>query len=317
MRPLLMVMVGTIVLGGLSLWRNHPPVENSMRLEIKQNPRTLVIFYGNQRGGNLTWASMKKHLLGPLGNAVDVAVLFKSTPSFPTPRYDWSRTVVTPPSNVTWGRICELKYQRSPWGIIGLMFGNGLCSDHRGTGGKLLLHRWRAQVGISALKEEYDYYIFTRTDYLYLRDHFDVHALKKDVNCLYGDEWGGVNDKHIVIRGREKAIRALNITQDILFNPHLWYELIKTHRISNLEQLIKNYLDKEGIEFDKIPPTMITVRKIPEDSGETWSTGIAIAPFSFYGLHVKMPTELESVKSFFPSINISQELLIFNRTSDA
>lgn len=255
-------------------------------------PRTLVVLYGNQRGGPLAWESMNKYLIRPL--EADVAVLFP-TRGFPVSvKFDWSSIRAPLPSFSTWKRLCGLKYQSTPEHPV--LFGQTmglLCPDHLGSAGLLLVDRWRAQIGISKLLDEYDRFIFTRSDYLYLAEHPPLEEDEEGPYFLAGEEYGGVSDRH-TIGSNKNTMRVLNVTQDLLYRPKVWEPKMEQQRIVNLEQLLSLYFQEQDIKFGKIEPVMFTVRA--KGDGTSWSVGDIVPPFDEFGLLVKYPTELERVR---------------------
>ena len=253
---------------------------------------TLVLLYGQMRGGPLAWDSLEKELNR---GHWDLATLLVGNISYIKPRAKWVWEV-----KENWhdywpklGGLCDIKYQGRPGGsVVGQTMG-GVCPDHIGSAGILLTLRW---IALQKLREirPYDFYIFTRTDHVYV-SHFSTIGLERD--CLYipeGEEYGGLTDRHI-IRPRPLLEKALGMLGEFQNHTQLYVELFRQQRTANLEQQLFYYWQHRRANVEKIPRRMFTIRR-PEDY-TSGGLGERVEPFwSRWHVLLKYPTEWELAK---------------------
>jgi hypothetical protein len=266
---------------------------------IMDQKRILYIVIGQARGGDIAWKSLKKHFLDPY--KAHLATFFTNSSPFTVlqkhSQFTWSVTELG-----DWGeifdqasRVCnnekDLHKYHKLCGIPGQWAGFvGACPTKGSSSfGLLLAFRWLVSQKVLSLnlQNQYDYFVLSRSDFLYLCNHFDVTNLKDDyIYVPSGENYGGWTDRHVVA-STKMFLRAINITQDLVCNSDHWYNTITSSGSTdiNLETTLKIYWDKMNIPVMPFDRSFFTVKK-PEDPTR-WSHGAEDTQLKLYNLLVK------------------------------
>ena len=266
--------------------------------------KTLVILWGEPRGGELAWKSIHKHLLKPLN--AHLATYF--TDGYPrTILDDMARYKWVTHAHADWGVVfeeaAETCSQREHWRrlfeIKDIFLGGIYGSGHRGSGGILLAFRWLVLQKILDLNlaEKYDYMILSRADQLHICDHSPVSICAYGVVTVpNGEDYFGYNDRHLMAES-QTFVKALNITTELVCDTDRWYDTMKhTNRSDiNSESAQKIVWDGVGLNVSRVQRTMFLAKRATDAS--SWSHGLEDALTQPFDLLVKYRSELHQVLS--------------------
>ena len=233
---------------------------------------TLVVLLGNARGGELTWDSMKKHLLEPYD--ADLALAFGHTSELPASltsqaRYTW---IMQEPHD--WGEIYDLCAQEH--GIVNWrekcrnarktgLFGGVIMDGKRLAGSGAIIfgmRHWLVKTQLPILST-YETVILTRSDHMYACDHPVVRPVLNEVCVVKGEDYDGITDRHHIFCGKD-AKKAIDIVSFIV-------QHLQPNSNSNPERAVKSYFDHVGLHVTRFSRCMYTVARENEQS--SWSVG--------------------------------------------
>lgn len=280
--------------------------------------RVLAVFNGQMRGGPLAWLSFKRFVLDAYG--ADLAYL--GPPPVGNGRtflqqhakYEW---VVDDPED--WGSLLgdTEEERRVIYNVLckqnqeaQFLGGVKCCGEHPkphkgcdavsgravGSAGMLLVYRklLRQKLEELGLVREYDFFIFTRTDYVFLCPLMPVSDLERDgITVPDGEGYGGFTDRFSIMPQRH-VLESLGVGEDLV-RDHVWW-LGKTYAM-NLEIALAKYHEKISVEVHKYPHPAFTV-KLPDDPTSWIFTGYEIDKYwegngTKYHLLVKYPSEMQ------------------------
>jgi len=285
----------------------------------------LVILFGQMRGGELAWKSLEDNVLrhyeadlayiGPSPYPEALALLKRLGIKYmwEVPEYaDFGSVldeIITelPPSLSSgaassnyvkpkdWRKLCALR------GQVHVFSGISPCPD--GSAGILLAYRYllMKRVVSLGLAKKYDWFFFTRTDYLYLCAPPPITAFNKSfVYFPRGETYGGFTDRMSMMPA-SLLVSSLNITSDLVLNTDFWADqiLFWPDFFSNIESAIRVYFTKALIPVQTFNHTGALVKR---DVDPTRSRAHGNFDFELfrYGLSVKYPRELvEATKVCF------------------
>ena len=290
-------LVLVFVLAKYRLW--HQPVAVRHKFD---EARTLLVLYGQPRGGEYAWKSIHKHVLAPLN--AHLATFFTTdcphTILSDMAKYHWTthahqdwgvvldEVATQCSSNTQWRKLCALSKEA---------LGGITECNHVGSGGIMLAFRWLVQQKILelGLDQKYDYMILSRTDQLHLCDHKPMSTLRNgSVVVPYGEEYSGWPDRHI-FADTPSFIRSINITNDLVCNADAWSVALSNHSVVNPEIIQRVVWDKYNLDVVQTERTMLTVKTL--DDTTRWSDGEENVLTQFVDLKVKYPGELQLVLS--------------------
>ena len=163
----------------------------------------LICFYGQFRSSPRTWLSIQEHLI--FANAADAAIVTESSDTIPQYargmfRYVWRMPVVT---LYSWNEVengdAVVKLLRSAAHVFpAYAFGGS-----RGSGTFIwasFLHAYRKMYRL-----DYSTFVMTRTDFHYLCP-FLIAPTDNCMQCASIENYGGINDRHLVIPRRYLGI---------------------------------------------------------------------------------------------------------------
>ena len=291
----------TALLPAISRLRPHPQPPG---LGVDQ-VRTLVVLFGQPRGGLTSWKSLHKHVLAPLN--AHLATYFTDdcpcTELDAMTTYSWSiqapqdwqvvmeeaaRHCLTRQEKNNWQKLYQIKDQ-----FLGGIIGSG----QPGSGGIMLAFRWLVQRKIVELNlaDKYDYMILSRSDQLHICDHPPLNFTEKNfVHLPFGEEYNGWADRHIFAQTRE-FMRAINITQSLVCDTDRWISHFNALGRKNInpESIQKVLWQDDGLQVRQFNRSMFSVKTNQDTT--TWSPGHDTPITHFLGLKVKYLSELDMV----------------------
>jgi hypothetical protein len=254
---------------------------------------TLVVVLPETRSFELTFDSFRKNLLEVVDG--DLCLCVKNDPRevLDNPFYQHAKHTFVYPEPLDW-------LDETRWGdafdyaqgvegvsedwrklltIENLWLGRGRTED-----GVLkcfsptitIFFRWflREKLLAEGLLEKYEWFVITRSDFLYRIPHIPLTML--DPNYVWipdGEDYGGLTDRHMVV-SRKFLEKALSAADPIIRSPDELYEQMRGKSDWNVEMYLQLALGKVGLLafVKRFPYTMYTVR---DDSTHTsWSKGI-------------------------------------------
>jgi hypothetical protein len=268
--------------------------------------RTLVILIGQPRGGPLAWKSLARFVLDPL--RADLATFFgEELPAPPAlslrAKYAW-----TLPERADWGdaleQIVVTDCPGAPgWRALlcpvpGIMLGGvtGCGMDGQGSGGILLAFRWAVhrQLTTLGLWNEYDHFVLSRADHLYLCPHFPMSRVASALHIPEGEDYEGITDRHLVARS-DAFRRALDLGTGFLCRAGYYRDLLKGMNTNiNSEMMMMRFFQEQNLTVAREPRTMLAVRQAHDPT--RWQPGSDSHKTSPWGLRVKYTRELPAAE---------------------
>jgi len=208
---------------------------HSYNLNKSDVNRTLVIVLSSTRGHHLTWPSFSRYLLRPLQADLALSVSRAGMPDWDgngfrrAARYIWM--VDDPPGNDYrhyYDEIARACFNRAfppeAASYIGKSLPNqwlGLIKDtgHPAGSGQLQFFRWLAleRLEREGLLKRYSTIVISRSDYLYMRPHPAVAALRQGTIMVpRGEDYGGITDRHTVLSSCD-APRILRLAEMLVW----------------------------------------------------------------------------------------------------
>jgi hypothetical protein len=248
------------------------------------NPRCLVIVICQTRGYRSTWEPFKRNVLDTLGAdlAVCVSTSQISDPFREHAKYRWEY-----PDYSDWAQAYsdvsrELGSTVDWRPILGVGAGTGCLfgginiparSTYHGSGAVLFYYRWRVHESIRNLNltEKYDWFIITRSDYMYDVPHVPVSML--DPNFAWspnGERYGGITDRHLICPSRY-ILDATSMLHCMLTTPHEFVRIFQSYGgETNPESCIMSYFQAKNIPVRFVPYFMYVVRELDEVRNPTY-----------------------------------------------
>lgn len=265
---------------------------------------TLVIILNQDRDLDITFSNLQTNLLSPLN--ADLAFCGSwSRERSDTLRsqftYDWSGDEPT-----DWIHAID-EISVSDWRRL-IPFGEQYGSHFLGptiegatTGSGVIGHYWRfqlQQIISEDIRNRYDWFVITRSDWFWTVPHPNVDKLDKDkIFILSGESYGGLNDRHLIIPSK-------HINEVLKIPNYIFKESDKTvqalDRLGledlNCERFYKFCLDQLGLtdHLVFIPYLGYLVRN--KNSQTRWSSGQFSKKLNLF---VKYPLELSMSRSTF------------------
>ena len=258
--------------------------------------KTLVVILCQTRELERTFEGMKRYLLGPTkadlglcvaGDSEDVCATAKQYGakhawSFAEPE-DWDCAFSAMAGRKDWSVLQKFKPEYGLFGGIA-----NLC----GSGAIIMYFRdyFRRRMAQEKILDEYDWLIFTRSDFQWVAEH--PHPKLLNPEHLYhmdGEKYGGVSDRHSVVH-RNHFSEFLSVSAPIFEDPaKLVEELIQSNgKVNNPETYIAWKLECFGLA-EKIRFFPYCAYAIRSEGGTTrWSQGKWNERL---GCYVKYPAE--------------------------
>jgi hypothetical protein len=179
------------------------------------------------------------------------------------------------------------------------LFG-GIRHPHTiGSGAVLFYYRWRALQNIQrlGLESEYDWFIVTRSDFLYPVQHVPLSLLSQDsVWIPNGENYGGVTDRYLICPSKFIE-RSIDMLKYILTKPDDFFTNYKRWlhgKGANPETFIAFYLEKQGIPVQFVPYFMYTIRELDEIPNPTQFGGAGTKRYKDTNYSIKYPDEKQA-----------------------
>ena len=215
---------------------------SSLGTVTRSSLRTLVIVYGSLRGGKSAWKSLKRYVLDYY--RADLALL---SPPFETveqkiylgqyAKYiweieeysDWSvvfdSAVTNPSEKGKWKELCH-----HGAAFLGSVSNCNAYDPLAGNSSAAILLALRhiaiQKIQALRLEEKYDWFIYTRSDYIYLCSPPHLDSLPNSTLSIpRGEAYFGYTDRFLIAPASMIA-GALNITADVVNNYQEWITLL-------------------------------------------------------------------------------------------
>lgn len=272
--------------------------------------KTLVIILSETRAHELTFDSIKTHLLDPLQADLCICIGVRQDYDTSNPFYTNAKYKFLYPEPDDYATAFDEAYKESgadglPWREflkIKDQFLGGIKDpehQHQGSAAILLFFRWFLRKNLDAIWH-YDRFVITRSDFIYQVPHAPMEYLDPKYIWIPDCEgYRGYTDRHAVL-SKENIHMYLDILDSLFLRSHEYYEEMKLKDDWNLERLIKFHLDKNGGTVKEFPYVMYSVR--PENGTTRWSPG---EYSSRHGYYIKYPTEYEK-SSYYQSVYSDQ-----------
>jgi hypothetical protein len=263
--------------------------QNEPKFKKSAKERVLVCMLASTRAYELTFPSIKRHVLDELGADLALSLLInepydRSNPLWQSAKYRW-----TSRDRLDMGEVYDeaqewlcRKYNLAPpdWRVLldtnGIWMG-GIKSPLPQLSRSSILPfcRWML---LRHLQEEnvldrYDRFVITRSDFIWLCPHPPLSILDREsIWVPDGENYDGVNDRHLVV-SRVHVVDCLNLVEDILLRPAQLRDEIRD-RWWNNEQVFAQHLQRKDLlaRVKSFPYVMYTARP-KYDKGPTWMWG--------------------------------------------
>lgn len=248
--------------------------------------RVLVIIIAETRAHEFTYSLFQRNVLKALHADLALCVARNEWEETNNLFYKSAKHIWTYDEPADWGQALDaaqaIEDSQGNWrhllNLDGIWLG-GVDDKHgrtRGSGAILLFFRWllKQKLVESGILDQYDRFIVTRSDYIYLTPHFPLHLM--DPTKIWipdGEDYGGYTDRHIVV-SRADVLHALSVADPILRNPERLYGEMKHLKEWNLERYIRFAFSRLNLESRvcRFPYTMYAVRS--GDGRTSWSSGL-------------------------------------------
>lgn len=311
--------------------------------EVPIDPKVLVIVYGTLRGGVLAWESFSEHVLDYY--KADLALLtpvnehnyFDGRIKYDwrfDEREDWSKVFDETAGNefvkTNWRSLCDGHEALVLEGMLSGCTTSGL----KNSGGIQLAMRELSRRHIEELRlnQQYDFFIFTRSDFLYVCLPPPISLLTSGMNQVLipkGEAYGGYSDRLAIVPAG-LILQMLNITVDVVNNFNEWIDIFDLHRggkdasplyrdhhaQAGIEFTLWAYLHKTGIDVITFPHTAFTVHESTRNGGD-WTNhngkGENKGLLQYFGLTVKYSTEYnDALEQCDPLTVLLRDMLIYH-----
>lgn len=262
--------------------------------------KTLVCFFGEIRATHTTFKSIKMNLIDPLEADVMMCISTQDPDKLATdPLVKIAKHVtVVDDKNINYGdefdKISMSCGQDKNWRkslCIGGGWMQGL-NDDKGYGGNVHAMYKKYILGhmIKKVIDEYDWFIITRPDLMWLGPHPHVrHMNPRAVFIPSGEDWGGYNDRHMVC-SKETILKCVCTLNTVIFNSNmLVWLLIPKYPTLNSEIFLRIHLQSNQIPVGRFPN--LAFLTMDKSSPRGWSDPHY---HDFYQVYYKFRTELDS-----------------------
>lgn len=270
--------------------------------------KTLVCMYSNTNAHRITGEPFINNVLKPLG--ADLALCVKEGEPdnifYQNAKYVWKHPPVK-----DWVKKFDEISGNQEWQIIMNTEGHwfGACDQIKGhnmNAAVILYYRWLLLNHLRDIRDQYDWIIVSRSDFLWCSLHCQMELLNKNtVYLLDGPQYGGLNDAHIILPSN-KIDNYLDILIRVLQDPE--NVINKMHPNGNQEKLVKAMCDCSNIYF--LPLTSYFVRE--KDGPPSWSMGVWSEQHGYY---IKIPDYYCLCELYLQAALLFPNLYAFWKTS--
>lgn len=289
--------------------------------------KTLICIIGETRAWQHSWPSFKKNVLDPLDADLAVCIGVDSGYDFEnafwtSAKFHWvseefddygagfdcaQSELITEGPRHNWRELLKVKNQ---W--LGGVKGR---DQHPGSGGLLIYYRWLLLKNLrsSGALNQYDRFIITRSDFVWLRQHPDMAIL--DPNSIWvpdGEYYMGITDRHAVC-SKANIEPFLDLIVPIVTTPLMLIDRMKHRADWNLELFIRDHLLRHDLlkTVKTFPYIMFSVR---DKAGATrWSSGIWSDALKCF---IKYPSEYSAAHFWAAVLSVSPDMRLFLRCID-
>lgn len=264
--------------------------------------KVLVVILGQTRAHELTYDNMKENLIDPLHADLAVCIGVDENYDYNNPFYQFAKYKFTYQEPSDYSLAFDYVYnnffhgnsfiKNLNWRKFLKIPGNflGGIRNRGGSGAVLLYARWFLLKNIldQHLLDEYDFFIITRSDYIYALPHPSIDLFFSDAIYIPdGEGCGGVTDRHAVLP-KKFVVKYLNIINKMATDSHNYYKKNISRKDLNLESFILFHLVEQHVaQFIKFfPYVMYTVRT--EKDPTRWSSGTFDPALNYF---IKYPGE--------------------------
>ena len=284
-------------------WAPAQNVRDRPSSRDSETERVLVCLLASTRAHQLTFHSFQRQVLDELKADLALALLVDEEYDYSNPFWRRAKYRWTVPAFDDYGRAFDLA-QRQLWQqnvpapnwrsmlrIKGTWQGGIQSEDPQRSMSSilpfcrwLLLHHLREE----DILDRYDRFIVTRSDFVWLCPHPPLANLgRRAIWVPDGQDWGGVNDRHLVA-SRDDIENYLNVIDEVLLNPEQLYEEMKNESDWNDEKFLAHHLHRKGIlkKVRRFPYVMYLARPLGDNS-PTWSRGLLEPSVGHYVKYVE------------------------------
>src|SRR5436190_9260847 len=201
-----------------------------------KRPSALVAIVGTTRAWELCWESFAANVLDELG--ADLALCTGDRDERPNPLYDRAKFVWQVDEPDDWAKAYDRAAGDSSWrGLLkphDQLFGGirDTAYPQPGMVALLIYMRWSlaAHLESSGLLDEYEWLIWTRSDFLWPVPHPDLRYLSsRRLHVFDGEHYGGVCCRHVVVP-RRLVRRFLRMYEPVFRDPEELAERLERWR---------------------------------------------------------------------------------------
>jgi len=265
--------------------------------------KTLTIILGLTREANFTYHSLESNVLTPLES--DLAFCGSANVNEPNAILENSKFVWNQPDPTDWSKACDsISLDYGTWREFGKARSNlltGTFPNQSAGPGMIFAYRWEtlSRQITDEILEEYEWFVITRSDFLWEIKHPNISLLQKDkIYQMDGEKYGGISDRHIIFH-RDNARKVFSFAHPIFSaDVSIKDKFVKTFKERQFELNFEQYLlfmaRETGLEsqFILIPYLGYLIRH--EGTDTNWSSGVFDSDRNFY---IKYPRELAAVSS--------------------
>jgi hypothetical protein len=266
------------------------------------SPRTLVVILGETRAHELTYQSFKRNVLDILNADLAVCIGVKENYDYDNPFYQNAKYHFLYDEPTDYGPLYDEAYElilennppapenalhwREFLKIKDQYLGGILDTEnqHGGAGGILIYCRWYLLKNLldRDLLNQYDYFIITRSDFIYQLPHPRMEIFSPDSIYLPdGEKYGGVTDRHVVLP-RKFVVAYLDILEQMIHQGKDYYGKLSQKQPVNTEKAVKFNLEYHQV-FQNVkffPYIMYAVRA--SGAPTRWSSGTYSEKHGYY-----------------------------------
>jgi hypothetical protein len=262
--------------------------------------KTLTIILCQTREGNFTYNSLVTNVLTPLDS--DLAFCGSAESNFDDAILRNSKYIWNFPEPIDWAETCDLiSTDGGNWRELvkldpEFLGGSGL---YESVGSGLIVMYWREilrQHITESIIDEYEWFVITRSDFLWEIEHPKIEMLNKNtIYLLDGEKYSGISDRHIIF-SKDSAKKCFEFAKPIFGEAlRVKEELIEQQLVGshlNPERYLLFITNKFGLNQNLrfIPYLGFTIRH--EQTKTRWSSGVLDPDRNYY---IKYPGELAAV----------------------
>lgn len=245
--------------------------------------RVLVIVLGETRAHELTFDNFKVNVLDVLNADLCLCIGVTKDYDYGNPFYKHAKYKFlydekddySDPFQKAYRYICSTRQLEEPhvyWRDflkIKDQFLGGIKDKHHqhpGSAGILIFFRWylHQHILFNNMKDKYDRFIITRSDFLYQLPHPKLNLMSSDYiwfpDCEY---YRGYTDRHVILSNKNIDV-YLSIFEAMVVKSHTYFQKMINTRNWNLEKLIKFHLHESKCkkQIRVFPYIMFSVRNI-------------------------------------------------------